>query len=235
MASGSGDETVRVWDVATGKIAVTLGGYAKDAFSIAFSPDGRLLASATSDKTVRIWDMRTAATVAILTGHSDAVYSVAFSPDGLILASGSRDKTVKLWDVETITSVGQNIRGEEKREGDLQPAKQGKIKVHFTARVDRIEMIGKREAEVVPIEIVPMWLAEVEILSIEKPMKPFDKNGKINLAIHSPARLFAKPIEEVLGNEYSFTVFGILRNGDPDYYGVEAKEDIAMKRTEVGD
>ena len=112
LASGSDDQTVRLWDTATGSLQQTLEGYSGRVYSVAFSPDGRLLASGSHDQTVRLWDTATGGLQQTLEGYSGRVYSVAFSPDGRLLASGSDDQTVRLWDPatgglqETLTTKG---------------------------------------------------------------------------------------------------------------------------------
>ncbi|KAL8364713.1 hypothetical protein RB595_003816 [Gaeumannomyces hyphopodioides] len=101
LASASADNTVKLWDAATGACLTTLKGHSDSVRSVAFSPDGQRLASASSDKTVKLWDAATGACLTTLKGHSGSVWSVAFSPDGQRLASASNDKTVKLWDAAT--------------------------------------------------------------------------------------------------------------------------------------
>lgn len=99
LASASVDNTVRLWEAATGGAMRTI--KVKNVASVAFSSDSVLLASASWDKTVRLWDVTTGAMLRTLEGHLDWVMSVAFSPTNMLLASGSVDKRVRLWNAVT--------------------------------------------------------------------------------------------------------------------------------------
>jgi WD40 repeat protein len=99
VSSGSGDSTVRVWDVQTGRCQHTLKGHSDGVSSVVFSPDGSRMASGSGDSTVRVWDVQTGRCQHTLKGHSGWVSSVVFSPDGSRVASGSDNSTVRVWDV----------------------------------------------------------------------------------------------------------------------------------------
>jgi WD40 repeat protein len=59
LASGSADHTIKLWDVASGKVQATFSGHTDQVRSLAFSPDGRTLASGSWDRTIKLWDLRT--------------------------------------------------------------------------------------------------------------------------------------------------------------------------------
>jgi WD40 repeat protein len=99
VASASRDDTIRLWDIATGQLLAILEGHEGDVMSVAFSPDGSRLASGSYDKTIRIWDMRSCHCIRVITGPEDLVFAVRFSPDGRQLAAGSGDG-VRLWNLD---------------------------------------------------------------------------------------------------------------------------------------
>jgi WD40 repeat protein len=117
LASDKSD-TIKLWDVSTTQEISHLRGhstrgiyltqqdvYIELIYSLAFSPDSKILASGSKDCTVKLWEVSTGREIICLRGHTKYINSVAFSPDGKILASGSKDKTTKLWNVST----GQEI------------------------------------------------------------------------------------------------------------------------------
>ena len=69
--------------------------------SVAFSPDGNILATGGYSRNISLWDLTTGQLLRTLSGHIDAVHHVAFNPNGNILASGCQDGSIKLWDIYT--------------------------------------------------------------------------------------------------------------------------------------
>ncbi|HET8580084.1 MAG TPA: WD40 repeat domain-containing protein, partial [Nitrospiraceae bacterium] len=126
LASGGDDGIIFLWDVSTllntsvnthEPIGQPLTGHSAAVKSLAFSPDGKMLASGSADKTVILWDVSTLLNTSVnthqpigqpLIRHSGPVNSVAFSPTGQLLASASDDNTILLWDVSTLLNTSVN-------------------------------------------------------------------------------------------------------------------------------
>ena len=89
LASGSWDQTIKLWDAAAGTVLRTLSGHTGGVCSVAFSADGKTLASGSEDGTIKLWDAATGTLLRTVSGHTSGVSSVTFSPDGKTLASGS--------------------------------------------------------------------------------------------------------------------------------------------------
>jgi WD40 repeat protein len=96
LASSSYDNTVRLWNVETGKCQNILDEHTDWVWTAIFSQDGSKLVSSSKDRTLKIWDVTTRKCLQTCSVEAD-IQSVAFSPDDKILAAGSDDKTVKLW------------------------------------------------------------------------------------------------------------------------------------------
>lgn len=104
--AGGLDNTVQVWDVASGSLVKSLFGHDGWITSLAVTPDGRLAVSGSVDDTVRAWDVASGNCLRVLPGHSDDVKAVAVQGAGRWAASGGYDDTVRVWDLAS----GQCLR-----------------------------------------------------------------------------------------------------------------------------
>jgi len=126
IATGCGDDQMRVWNVETGTIDSTFEGNSENGVSVAFSPDGNLIAGAFGTgltqnpmgpdpipNDLRVWDIKTKSLIWTLKGNTHEAGAVVFSPDSQLLAGGGDQ--IKLWDMKsgqllrTIGPVGYSL------------------------------------------------------------------------------------------------------------------------------
>jgi WD40 repeat protein len=114
IISASADQTLKVWDGATGAERLTLFGHTRYVTSCAVSADGRVIVSASDDHTLMVWDAISEAERLTLFGHTDGVNGCAVSADGRVIVSASDDQTLKVWDgatgAERLTLLGHTGR-----------------------------------------------------------------------------------------------------------------------------
>jgi WD40 repeat protein len=102
------DNTVRLWEVATGR-SIVMKGHKNRAKYVAFSPDGTRILSASLDQTARLWHAANGQVLGTLQGHRGHVLAAAFDPTGKYVVTASRDQTLDLWNAQTgelITVLG---------------------------------------------------------------------------------------------------------------------------------
>lgn len=97
LASGSGDKTIKVWHLETGKLIFTLKGHLQQVLSLAISPNGQFIVSGSADETIKLWNLNNGQLLHTLTGHSRGVTAIAISPDGQIIVSASPDRAIRVW------------------------------------------------------------------------------------------------------------------------------------------
>ncbi|MES9541513.1 TIR domain-containing protein [Actinomadura sp. NPDC000600] len=106
LVTGGFDDTAKLWDVRSGRRIASLAGHREAVRSVAFSPDGSLVATAAhatrvdSDFTARVWAADDGRPVATLRGHTAAIRRVTFL-DGVRVLTASYDGTARIWEART--------------------------------------------------------------------------------------------------------------------------------------
>lgn len=143
LATGGGEPSrsgeVKLWDVATGELKLTLKEPHSDTVNcVQFSPDGTQLATCGADRFIKLFNLADGAFVRSFEGHTHHVLSVTWRADGRILASSGADNAIKVWDART-GDQSRTIQGFEKEvstvrfvgEGDIVIAGAGDRKVRM--------------------------------------------------------------------------------------------------------
>lgn len=105
FASGAGDRTIKIWDLATGTLKLTLTGHISAVRGLAVSPRHPYLFSCGEDKMVKCWDLETNKVIRHYHGHLSGVYSLSLHPTLDVLCTGGRDGVVRVWDMRTRSNI----------------------------------------------------------------------------------------------------------------------------------
>ncbi|KAM0806866.1 putative Pre-mRNA splicing protein [Seiridium cardinale] len=105
FASGAGDRTIKIWDLATGNLKLTLTGHISTVRGLAISPRHPYLFSCGEDKMVKCWDLETNKVIRHYHGHLSGVYTLSLHPTLDVLVTGGRDGAARVWDMRTRSNV----------------------------------------------------------------------------------------------------------------------------------
>lgn len=99
--TASEDQTLRLWEIDTGKCLQVMEGHDSPILCVAWCPDGDHAISCSSDETIRYWNVKTGECLQVMHGHTSNIYSLACSSDGVHAVSGSSDETIHVWNIQT--------------------------------------------------------------------------------------------------------------------------------------
>ncbi|KAF4549503.1 Pre-mRNA-splicing factor prp46-like protein [Elsinoe fawcettii] len=105
FASGAGDRTIKIWDLASGRLKLTLTGHISTVRGLAVSPRHPYLFSCAEDKKVKCWDLETNKVIRDYHGHLSGVYTLSLHPTLDVLCTGGRDGVVRVWDMRTRSNI----------------------------------------------------------------------------------------------------------------------------------
>lgn len=105
FATGSADRIIKIWDLASGKLKVSLTGHISSVRGLAFSHRHPYLFSCGEDKQVKCWDLEYNKVIRHYHGHLSAIYSIALHPTIDVLLTAGRDATARVWDMRTKANV----------------------------------------------------------------------------------------------------------------------------------
>lgn len=162
-ASGSLDNTVKIWDLESGECQATLKGHRDAVRSVAITPDGKRILSVSDDYSVRVWNKGRRWRAKTLEGHTDVLWSVIALPDNARALSGGKDTTLRLWELasgkclkrieceNTILCIAVNQAGNQALSGHFD----GRIRLWNLETGECLAMVKGHSRDVRSVQITP--------------------------------------------------------------------------------
>mmetsp|Transcript_31760 Transcript_31760/g.38369 ORF Transcript_31760/g.38369 Transcript_31760/m.38369 type:complete len:497 (+) Transcript_31760:270-1760(+) len=105
FVTGSADRTIKIWDLASGQLKLTLTGHIEQVMGLAVSDRHPYLFSCGLDKQVKCWDLEYNKVIRHYHGHLSGVYCLKLHPELDVLMTGGRDSVCRVWDMRTKTQA----------------------------------------------------------------------------------------------------------------------------------
>ncbi|KAJ1921759.1 pre-mRNA-splicing factor prp46 [Mycoemilia scoparia] len=105
FASGAADRTIKIWDLASGTLKLTLTGHISPVRGLVVSPRHPYLFSCGEDKMIKCWDLEQNKVVRQYHGHLSGIYTMALHPTLDVLVTAGRDSTARVWDIRTKQAI----------------------------------------------------------------------------------------------------------------------------------
>ncbi|KAK7047747.1 pre-mRNA-splicing factor prp46 [Paramarasmius palmivorus] len=105
FATGAGDRVVKIWDLASGELKLSLTGHISTVRGLAVSPRHPYLFSCGEDKMVKCWDLEANKVIRHYHGHLSGVYALSLHPTLDVLVTSGRDASARVWDMRTKAQI----------------------------------------------------------------------------------------------------------------------------------
>ncbi|EPQ29990.1 uncharacterized protein PFL1_02663 [Pseudozyma flocculosa PF-1] len=105
FATGAGDRMIKIWDLASGELKLSLTGHISTVRGLAISSRHPYLFSCGEDRQVKCWDLEQNKVIRSYSGHLTGVYSIALHPTLDVLVTGARDSSARVWDMRTKAQI----------------------------------------------------------------------------------------------------------------------------------
>jgi hypothetical protein len=142
IATGSWDQTAKVWEAASGRELFTLNGHIGGISSVAFSPDGQRILTGSEDDTAKLWEAVSGRELLPLRNHNGGIWCVAFSPNCERIVTGSRDQMIKVWEAASALQVAAWQKEDNTAAGRLAVLRRDRFETAEGNRIHRAENAG---------------------------------------------------------------------------------------------